>query len=63
MSFIELTDEQTEDDVVWYKYEEEKSSLFYGGNYQVFGLEDLPHWINDVATLKELINYMSKEGK
>ena len=61
--FVEISDAQTEDDFVWYKFDEEKSSLFYGGNYQVDGLEDLPHWIENVSTLKELINYISKDGK
>ena len=63
LHFCNLTPTQTEDDMIIYSFKEEQCELFFSSIYQVEGLEDLPHWIKDIKTLKELIKYMSKEGK
>ena len=59
--FKELKDTQTQDDCLIYRLDAQ--GLFFVNNYQVDGLSDLPYWIESYDQLKELINYMSEEGK
>jgi len=56
-----LKDTQTADDVIIYRIRAE--GLFYSSNYQVDGVSDLPYWIESVDQLKEVLTYISNEGK
>lgn len=54
---IIIPDEFTPDDCVSYKITDNGLTLKY--NYQRDDLEDLPYWINDKKTIKQLIKYFS----
>lgn len=52
-----LPNEFTIDDSISYKITDK--GLFLKYNYQRDDLMDLPHWINDKKTIKQLIKYFS----
>lgn len=54
---LKLPNEFTIDDSISYKITDK--GLFFKYNYQREDLEDLPHWINDKKTIKQLIKYFS----
>ena len=54
---LKLPNEFTIDDSISYKITDK--GLFLKYNYQRDDLEDLPYWINDKKTIKQLIKYFS----
>lgn len=60
---FEDTETHNEEAYLVYGFAENQSGLFYRENTGIENLEDMPRWIEDIEQLRNVVKYVSKEGK